>query len=164
MPVSVACCWSRPRPGSVTLPGRHLVDLNQIQNKVGKPSSYALAQEIADHAVTLVRDENHILPIARDEHEGVLVLIFVSDAHGDEGRALEHEIRLRIPDARIIYVDRRSASVEAEGISALLPGARKIIAAVYSVSQLRQPRRSRNHQCERPCSTGLGLPGFFGTS
>ncbi len=116
-------------------PGRHLVDLNQIQYSVGTPSSYALAQEVADHAVTLVRDENHMLPLDRGEHGQVLVVIFVSDAHGDDGRVLEHQIRLRIPGARVIYVDRRSAGVEAEGISALLPNARHVIAAVYSVSQ-----------------------------
>src|ERR1700722_15783482 len=116
-------------------PGHHLVDLNQVQYKVGKPSNYALAQEVADHAVTLVRDENHILPIDRSKRGQVLVVIFVSDAHSDEGRVLDQEIRLRIPGARIIYVDRRSASIEAEGISSLLPDAQHIIAAVYSVSQ-----------------------------
>jgi hypothetical protein len=42
---------------------QNLVDLNQVQYSVGKPSSYALAQEIADHAVTLVRDDNHVLPL-----------------------------------------------------------------------------------------------------
>jgi beta-N-acetylhexosaminidase len=116
-------------------PGRHLVDLNQIQYNVGKPSNYALAQEVADHAVTLVRDENHMLPFDRGQNGQVLVVIFVSDAHGDDGRVLEHEIRSRTPGARVIYVDRRSAAVEAEGISALLPNARHVIAAVYSVSQ-----------------------------
>jgi beta-N-acetylhexosaminidase len=115
--------------------GRHLVDLNQIQFDVGKPSSYALAQEVADHAVTLVRDENHMLPIDPSRDAQILVVIFVSDIHSDEGRALEHEMRLRVPDARIVYVDRRSAAVEAESISALLPNARHVIAAVYSVSQ-----------------------------
>jgi beta-N-acetylhexosaminidase len=48
---------------------------------------------------------------------------------------LDQEIRLRIPEARIIYVDRRSASIEADGISSLLPNAQHVIAAVYSVSQ-----------------------------
>src|SRR5580704_14739579 len=104
-------------------PGKHVVDLNQIQYKVGKPSNYALAQEVADHAVTLVRDENHILPIDRSVRGQVLVVIFVSDSHSDEGRVLDQEIRSRIPEARIIYVDRRSASIEADGISSLLPNA-----------------------------------------
>ena len=38
------------------------VDLDQVQDAFGKPSSYALAQEVADHAMTLVRDDNHLLP------------------------------------------------------------------------------------------------------
>ena len=115
--------------------GRHLVDLNKIQDRVGKPSSYALAQEVADHAVTLVRDDNRILPLHRNESTPFLVVIFVSDAHSDDGRVLEREIRSRIPGATVLYVDRRSAAVEAEGIAALASKAQHVIAAVYSVSQ-----------------------------
>ncbi len=116
-------------------PGKHLVDLNQIQYSVGKPSSYSLAQEVADHAVTLVRDDNHIVPLNRGDAGQVLVVIFVSDAHGDDGRVLEREIRSRVPGATVIYVDRRSAAVDAEGIVALAAKAQHVIAAVYSVSQ-----------------------------
>jgi beta-N-acetylhexosaminidase len=115
--------------------GRHLVDLNKIKDSVGKPSSYALAQEVADHAVTLVRDENRMLPLHRNEPTPFLVVIFVSDAHGDDGRVLEREIRSRIQGTTVIYVDRRSAAIEAEGIAALASKAQHVIAAVYSVSQ-----------------------------
>ncbi len=62
-------------------------------------------------------------------------MIFVSDAHSDDGRVLEREIRSRIPGATVLYVDRRSAAVEAEGIAALASKAQHVIAAVYSVSQ-----------------------------
>src|SRR5207244_10066280 len=64
-----------------------------FQYSVGKPSSYVLAQEVADHAVTLVRDDNHMLPLHWGEPTPTLVVIFVSDAHGDDGRVLEREIR-----------------------------------------------------------------------
>lgn len=117
-------------------PGKHLVDLDQIQYHVGKPESYALAQEVADHAVTLVRDDNHLVPLASGPDAGqTLVVIFETDAHGDEGRVLEREVRMRIPGARVVYVDRRSAALEAEGIATLASNAQHIIAAVYSVSQ-----------------------------
>jgi beta-N-acetylhexosaminidase len=115
-----------------------LVDLDQIQYSVGKPSSYALAQEVADHAVTLVRDDNHMVPMgpaSSGDGGQTLVVIFVSDVHGDEGHAFERQLRSRIRNARVIYVDRRSADVEAVGIAALLPNAQRVIAAVYSVSQ-----------------------------
>ena len=62
-------------------------------------------------------------------------MIFVSDAHGDDGRVLEREIRSRIQGATVVYVDRLSAAVEAEGIAALASKAQHVIAAVYSVSQ-----------------------------
>ena len=116
-------------------PGAHLVDLDQVQYHVGKPSSYALAQEVADHAITLVRDDNHFLPLVRGQAGPTLVVLFVSDAHGEEGRVLEREIHARLPQARVVYVDRRSAALEAGAISALVPKAQQIIAAIYSVSQ-----------------------------
>jgi len=119
----------------LSTPGRHLVDLKQIRYSVGKPSSYALAQEVADHAITLVRDDNQRVPINRYDAGQLLVVIFVSDTHGDDGRVLEREIRSLVPGVRVIYVDRRSAAVEAEGIAALVPKAQRVIAAVYSVSQ-----------------------------
>jgi beta-N-acetylhexosaminidase len=136
--------------------GPHLVDLNNIQNNVGKPSSYALAQEVADHAVTLVRDDNHIFPLNRDQAGQVLVLIFVSDAHGDDGRVLEREIRSRVPAATVIYVDRRSATVEAQGIAALASKAQHIIAAVYSVSQ------PGPVEIAATTASGLAAPGSAG--
>jgi beta-N-acetylhexosaminidase len=136
--------------------GPHLVDLNKIQNSVGKPSSYALAQEVADHAVTLVRDDNHFFPLNRDQAGQVLVLIFVSDAHGDDGRVLEREVRSRIPGATVIYVDRRSATVEAQGIAALASKAQHIIAAVYSVSQ---PGPA---EIAATTASGLAAPGSSG--
>jgi beta-N-acetylhexosaminidase len=114
---------------------RDFVDMDRVQYSVGKPSSYALAQEVADHAVTLVRNENHMLPLRRDATRPLLVVLFVSDVHGDDGRVLEREIRWRVPDATVIYVDRRNAALEASAISALVPSARQIIAAVYSVPQ-----------------------------
>jgi beta-N-acetylhexosaminidase len=127
----------------LSTPGPHLVDLDQIQYHVGKPSSYALAQEVSDRAVTLVRDDNHILPMrpmrgsaSPDQSAApVLVIVFVTDAHGDEGRVIEREVHSRIPSARVIYVDRRSAPLQAGAIAALVPKASRIIAAIYTVSQ-----------------------------
>jgi beta-N-acetylhexosaminidase len=116
-------------------PRRSSIDLNQVQYSVGKPSSYALAQEIADHAVTLVRDDNHLLPLRRETAGPLLVVLFVSDAHGDDGRMLDRTIRSRIPNATVIYVDRRTAPIEADGIAALLPKAGRVIAAIYTAPQ-----------------------------
>jgi beta-N-acetylhexosaminidase len=112
-----------------------VVDLDQVQQHFGKPSSYALAREVAEHAITLVRDDNHLLPMKRDDGRSTLVILFVSDPHGDDGRLLEQQIRARLPAATVVYVDRHSAPVEADGIAAMLPKFARVIAAVYSVPQ-----------------------------
>ena len=112
-----------------------LVDLDQVQQHFGKASSYALAREVAEHAITLVRDDNHLLPMKRDDGKSTLVILFVSDPHGDDGRMLEQQIRARSPAATVVYVDRRSAPFEAEKIAAMLPKFGRVIAAVYSVPQ-----------------------------
>lgn len=111
------------------------VDLDQVAQHFGKPESYALAQEVAEHAITLVRDENHLLPMKRNDGRATLVVLFVSDPHGDDGRMLEQQVRARMPGATVVYVDRRSAPVEAEGLAAMLPRFERVIAAVYSTPQ-----------------------------
>ena len=115
--------------------GGQVVDIDRVQYSFGKSSSYALAQEVAEHAVTLVRDDNHMLPLRRTNAGPTLVVLFVSDPHGDDGRMLERQIRARIPDATVVYVDRRSAPIEADAIAGLLPKAVRVIAAIYSVPQ-----------------------------
>jgi beta-N-acetylhexosaminidase len=111
------------------------IDIDQVQYNFGKPSSYALAQEVADHAMTLVRDDNHLLPLRREDAGPTLVVLFVADPHGDDGRMLEQQIRARILNARVVYVDRRSAPVEAAGIAALLPTVSRVIVGIYSAPQ-----------------------------
>ena len=85
--------------------------------------------------VTLVRDDNHMLPLVRDDGSSTLVVLFVSDPHGDDGRALEQQVRARMPRAKVVYVDRRSAPLEADAITAMLPNFKHVIAVLYAVPQ-----------------------------
>ena len=51
------------------------------------------------------------------------------------GGCWSSRFRARIPDATVVYVDRRSAPLEAAGITALLPNAGRVIAAIYTAPQ-----------------------------
>ena len=125
-----------------------LVDLNAVNSIVSLPENVALAQKVADEAVTLVREnqETHrILPLWRTGsgssqyayHSALapgnrlLVLVFTDDARSDNGRALVREVRTRVPDARVIYVDDLLAGVLAPHILEAAVNAERIIAAVY---------------------------------
>src|SRR5271157_5825499 len=111
---------------SVGLDKARLVDINAVNQMVAKPESLLAAQEVADSAVTLVRDNKQVLPLqqtrlgtnqppaayhsAEDARGRVLVLIFTDDSRSDDGRLLDEQVRRRIPDARVMYVDVRTAA------------------------------------------------------
>ena len=96
------------------------VDLNQVDALVAKPENVGFGQSVADRAVTLVRDNGHLLPLRRSPPrpasqrtygnrlqpgKSLLVVLFTDDVRSDTGRLFEREIRNRVPDATVIYVD-----------------------------------------------------------
>ena len=111
---------------SVGLNKAKLVDISAVNEIVAKPASLATAQQIADSAVTLVRDNHQVLPLkatregtnapqnayqpAAETHNRTLVLIFTDDSRSDWGRLLDQQVRMRIPDAHVMYIDPRDAA------------------------------------------------------
>ena len=134
---------------SVGLNQARLVDINAINQIVAKPDSLLTAQEIADSAITLVRDNQQVLSLVRtrrgtnppasayqsaeDAQGSVLVLIFTDDSRSDAGRLLDEQVRRRIPDARVMYIDVRTAAGLTEPFMIAVDKAEKIIVAIYEV-------------------------------
>jgi beta-N-acetylhexosaminidase len=135
---------------SVGLHRSRLVDLNQLAKLVRNPEYQAEAQRMSDAAVTLVRDDAKLLPLARggaaggtrnhsnpytgtaEERDQVLAVLFTDDARSEPGRVLERELRTRLPDAGIVTVDERNVGYAADGVLAAVAGAPRVIAAVFA--------------------------------
>src|SRR5208337_494012 len=134
---------------SVGLNKAKLVDISAVSEIVAKPTSLATAQQIADSAITLVRDNRQVLPLKAtrkgtnvpqnsyqplaETQDRTLVLIFTDDSRSDWGRLLDQEVRLRIPDAHVIYIDPRDAAGLAQPVMDAVEKAQAVIAAVYAV-------------------------------
>jgi beta-N-acetylhexosaminidase len=132
---------------SVGLHKARLVNVEALSTQVGKPANLALGQQISDDAITLVRDNGKLLPLKpsgtvkaglpyqRVEEVGnqLAVVIFLDDVRMDAGRGLEHEIRARVPDARVMYVDPRIAAAMSHDVEQAVNQAQKVVAAVYVV-------------------------------
>src|SRR5580698_7468178 len=116
--------------GSLGLNDVRTVDLATIASTVGKPENIAFGQQVANDAVTLVRDNGKVLPLkskgtakaglpytGREETRNrVVAVLFSDDVRTDSGRAFGREFRARIPDAHVIYVDPRFASAMSEEV------------------------------------------------
>src|SRR5271165_6445888 len=134
---------------SVGLSKAKLVDINAVTEIVAKPASLEIAEEIADSAVTLVRDNHQMLPLkaahrgtnapqnayqpVAETHNRTLVLIFTDDSRSDWGRLLDQQVRMRIPDAHVMYIDPRDAAGLRQPVMDAVQQAEVVIAAVYAV-------------------------------
>jgi beta-N-acetylhexosaminidase len=132
---------------SLGLQDARLVDESKISTLVGKPSNLEFGQHIADEAVTLVRDNNKILPIkSKGTAKGGLpyttqevtgkqtvAVIFSDDVRTESGRAFARAFHARIPDARLIYVDARVAAGLSDEVLKAVGEAETVVAAVYIV-------------------------------
>src|SRR5450631_2234785 len=108
---------------SLGLDKARLVDIGALAQIVGKPENLAMGQQIADDAVTLVRDNSKLLPLKQsgtaksglpyqnveEVRNGVVALVLSEDVRTEAGRALERALKARVPDANVIYVDPRIA-------------------------------------------------------
>jgi beta-N-acetylhexosaminidase len=136
---------------SLGLQGARLVDVNDIANLVGKPGNVAFGQQVADAALTLVRDNGKVLPLRsslknqgtakaalpyttqEETHNQVVAVLFSDDVRTESGRAFGREFRVRIPDARVIYVDPRMAAAMSAEVLKAVDEAKTVVAAVYVV-------------------------------
>ncbi|MGA2103629.1 MAG: glycoside hydrolase family 3 N-terminal domain-containing protein [Candidatus Sulfotelmatobacter sp.] len=132
---------------SLGLDKARAVDLNAIANSVGRPENLAFGQQVADSAITLVRDNGKLLPLkskgtqkaglpytTREEtHNEVLAVLFSDDVRTDSGRAFGREFHARIPDSRVIYVDPRIARGMSEEVLKAVDEAQTVVAAVYVI-------------------------------
>jgi beta-N-acetylhexosaminidase len=123
------------------------VDLSAIANSVGKPENIAFGQQVADAAITVVRDNGKVLPLKskgtgpaalpymskEETHNQVVAVLFSDDVRTDSGRAFGREFRARIPDARVIYVDPRIAAGISEEVIKAVDEAQTVVAAVYVI-------------------------------
>lgn len=124
-----------------------LVDLGSLSELVGQPANVALGQRVSDDAVTLVRDNGKVLPLKEmgtapaglpyqkeeEVRNRVVVVVLVDDVRMDAGRTLELQIRKRVPDVDVVYVDSRIVDGMTDGVLKAIDEAQSVVAAVYAV-------------------------------
>lgn len=131
---------------SLGLDKSRLVDLERVPYLVDKPEDLRFAQQVADEALTIVRDNGKVLPLApmTPRHtEGeifqaavtpsvhVVAIILTDSIRGDLGRGFETALKARRADATVFYVDNNLATPLAAGILQAAKDAEKVVVAAY---------------------------------
>jgi beta-N-acetylhexosaminidase len=122
------------------------VDVQQVPLLVSKPEDMQFAQQVADEAVTLVKSNGKVLPLARmapppmsagpyaapvQPSVQVVTIIMSDSVHGLWGRGLETAIRARRADATVFYVDSTLANPLSGQILQAVKDAGRVVVATY---------------------------------
>ena len=142
---------------SVGLNRNRFVNLSAVAHEVARPESQVVAQRIADRAVTLVADENKLIPLpttapptapaasgSSAKASSVVAVIFADTPRGSEGgRVFAAELRRRVPGAIIFFVDGANSGSMSRSVLAAVKSAARVIALAESVPSPRRTTQGR---------------------
>jgi beta-N-acetylhexosaminidase len=101
-----------------------------IAELIGAPEEEEMAQQIADRAVTLVKDSSDMLPVRNSDTASLLVL--AESRSGQQGRHLMEEIKKRAPKMKITLLDASMSKEDMDRVVQSTAGSSSVIVAAYA--------------------------------
>lgn len=84
-----------------------LVDIDALNDKFGRTDWQETAQQISDRGITLLRDQQHVLPLDGTKPTRALLVNLYSDPQPYPGEDLENELRARFDSLTILRADTK---------------------------------------------------------
>jgi beta-N-acetylhexosaminidase len=120
----------------VGLSHRHPVNLDTVMDDLDAPEDIERVQQIADRAVTLVRNQDGLVPL--NPASPVSFLLLTESRGSQEGRVMAAEIRQRMPEAQIATLDPAASDADlAQAAAGAKAFAVTVVAAFVSVAAYR---------------------------
>ncbi len=109
---------------------KRVVDLESIADVLDSPEDHDRAQEIADRAVTLVRNASGVLPLQAPERACYLVL--AESRYSSEGQVFARELRKRAPKSAEAALDPSMTREAMDEAVHKLPDCERYVVAAFS--------------------------------
>ncbi len=115
------------RTGAIARP---IVSMNVLRDVVSSPAHRALAQEVADRAVTLLRDSASLVPLQRSA--ALHVFTFAPDNDPLAGTWFTGELRTLAANVKTTRLSPRSGQLELDSLTRVAQAADRIIVYTYT--------------------------------
>ncbi len=109
-----------------------LVDLDAVSNSLELPEQAEHAQSVADRAITLVRNEGNVLPLAAPDQSCFVISSGIRIS--SFGQRMAEEYRKRAPHANIVFVDGGMSSPALDAIAGELGTCPAIVFATFTTN------------------------------
>src|SRR5579862_4672188 len=109
---------------------KKLVNLDAISDVLDSPEAAEKAQAVADHAVTLIRNDHDMLPIALSSHPCLIVITKLRISQF--GQRTIQEFRRRAPNSKVVSVDTGLPLAALEATTGDMTACSAIVAASFA--------------------------------
>jgi beta-N-acetylhexosaminidase len=109
---------------------KRTVDIEALTDALDKPGDLARVQEIADASVTLVKNENDVLPL-RDAAQACF-LVLTESRGSTAGRAFAAEVRKRAPAAALTVLDPQASEADLNAAAEKAKGCAVVTVAAFA--------------------------------
>ena len=108
------------------------VDVDAVSNGVDLPEHAEHAQSVADRAITLVRNEGNVVPLAAPDPTCLVISSGIRIS--SFGQRLAEEFRKRAPHARIVFVDGAMSGAVLDAMAGELGTCPAIVFATFTTN------------------------------
>ena len=111
---------------------KRTVPLGKIREIVASPQSVQLAQEIADHSITLVKDDQRLLPMNPLNDRRLLSIVLTSDLESSPGALFQAELRKRFLSVRTAWGNAGTSDELLASIDKMISESDMIVCASFA--------------------------------
>jgi beta-N-acetylhexosaminidase len=108
---------------------KRLVNVEAIHDIVNSPESNAVAEQVAERSVTLVRNRDAMVPLKSPQSTAFFLL--AETRTGVEGQAMAFEIRKRAANATVIQLDATMPDADLQAALQRASGAAQFVIAAF---------------------------------
>jgi beta-N-acetylhexosaminidase len=114
----------------VGLDRKRFVDVEGLGDVINSPEANQTAQEVAERAITMVRNQDNLVPLAAPARACFVVLAEGRDAN--EGQAFSQEVRARLPHQTLTMLDATLSRADVDAALGRLNSCETLVVAGFA--------------------------------
>jgi beta-N-acetylhexosaminidase len=108
------------------------VSLDALRTVVGSAEHRAKAADIAQRAITLLRDRDNLVPLRNPSANARVALVqYMPETELRAGRILQGELRAALPNVRTVKISPATSAADLGALSTTVGDADRVIVALY---------------------------------